>query len=384
MKCFTRPLCADDRKRFDPIAPHVRNLEATDWITYRTPLGALIDSPREWLSRGDGRPFLPNLKSLRWSYHCLCGAADVGVLAMFFSPSIVSLDLDLRSIWSSFHDAALSLLSDAIRHASFHIVELTIRGVSLSLPPAVETSHHKLLRAIMAALPKLKRLHVDHRLFVAIRRYYHTFMQLESLALSSWPSSEGRFESLQFEAIIPRWESMRALSGRCGMDEIVYVWTHLISCVGQSVCTIVLHGVKSSATNFAFLRDYQQLLSVIGTSCPALESLSVSGIDFIDFYKTSFDAGVLRPLYKCSRLSELTIQTFNTMQNVSVSLANSDIAELARAFQNLRILHFGNDPPYIAYPVRSPRLTLSAIRTLVTSCLKLESLTLTIDAREIG
>jgi hypothetical protein len=350
-----------------------------DCIVFRTAPAAQIGSPHEWRSRGDTREFLPNLKSLRWSYQCLCLAADIKTLPLFFSSSLVSLDLDVRNIWSSAHHGIMSLLSDAICRASFHIVDLTIRGVSLSEPPETGTIHHKFLSSILSFGSTLKRLRIDPRLLLAIRQYYPTFSQLESLALELWSNSQDMFDQLDFSAHKPMWKRLRELSGRCGAEEIRGVWVPLIHHMGKSVRKIAFHNSAADSNNTRIrATDHQLLFSVIGDSCPALESITVIGMDCHDY---AFDSRMLRPLYKCSRLSEITLWTSHVWQDISLCLEDSDIVELARAFEHMRILHIGSDSP--SWATRSPRLTLNVIRTLATSCPQLQHLTLTIDATAI-
>jgi hypothetical protein len=381
-KCFTRPLCADDWTRFDSFALHVLNLIAMDWTAYRTAAGAQVDSPHEWFSRGDGRPLLPKLRSLRWSYQCLCDTADLGILALFLSPGLVSLDLDLRNIWNS--EGALSLLCDAMRRPSSHIADLTIRGVSLSEPPEEGTYHHNFLHNILAFGPTLKRLHIDHELFVAIQEYYPILAQLESLVLDSWSGSNERFGVLQYDALSPRWECLREISGQCGMRDIRDVWAQLIPQVGQSLRKIMFHDAVTRG--FASSDDYRLLFWVIGDSCPALESLAVSGMNLGvgPMGHSDVQAYALRQLYKCSMLSELTLWTVYSKQDISLSLHDTDIIELAGAFEELRILHIGADSRLLSrYSHGTPRLTLNAIRTLAMCCPKLQHLTLTIDSSNI-
>jgi hypothetical protein len=104
----------------------------------------------------------------------------------------------------------MSVLSDAIFRASFHITDLTIQ------PPAAGTIHHKFLSNILTLRSTLKRLCIDQRLFKAILPYYPAFGRLESLELDYWSNSYTGEDYDEFDfASKPRWEHLRELSGLC-------------------------------------------------------------------------------------------------------------------------------------------------------------------------
>jgi hypothetical protein len=105
------------------------------------------------------------------------------------------------------------------------------------------------------------------------------------------------------------------------------------------------------------------------------------GIDHPHSADPDIDSGMLRPLYKCSRLSELTFWTVYAVQDISLLLDDGDIIELAGALKEPRILHFGSNSRFLQMIL--PRMSLKAVHILASCCPKLKHLILTIDARKI-
>jgi hypothetical protein len=374
VQCVTRALVPTDWTRFDLYAPHIRKLEVKEKIQFRT--GRFQpDTSSQYLLRND-YALLPTLKHLRWSGQCLTNSYDVKIFHSFLSPTLVSLDIDPENLWRDRRDTELSAFVGAIQHASPRIVELVFRGVTYIERHREDSTRHKLLRALILPDCTLKKLHVDQNLFPSMQPYYSSLLGLESLVLEgySWRPAN---EPLSFDSPSLAWKSLRELSGRGGSVPLRCLWGPLLPVIGHTIRKITLQ-FEPSYNNSA------DLLSIIGNSCPSLESLTISGIYFLTSVELSCVSELLRRLYSCSKLLELNIWSQSIGHDISLGLQDNDFSAISAAFQDLQALHFGSDKARtIGADLRSPMLTLNAIAILATRCLSLRSVSLTVDARHV-
>jgi hypothetical protein len=354
----------DDWARFDFYAPLVRSLVVNAIV----PPGAFYDQAQI----RQKVPLLRNLRLLRWTAHARSDNEDIRAFCSFLSPTLVSLDLDLDSLWANCEPILFSSLRDILPH----LEELALRG-DLRVRFSPGNSGSTSIIGSLEAASSLRKLHIDQRSFVLMGQDHPILGQLESLdlgAYSRWSESD------TFTEFVPptgRWPRLQVLSACYGGREGCSFFQNILPPAGQLIRSIKL--VVAYAHMLTNKSEHISLFSAIGRNCPSLESLTAINIAFADLATSLPISGLLSPLYNCSRLCELRVSCEYIVDDISFTVSDDDIFDMTSAFKNLQILQMESREINFV-PIPHPTLTLAAIGILAEHSSSLHSVTLTTDA----
>jgi hypothetical protein len=388
LQYITSRLRLNDWARFHLYAPYVRKLlvgERIDFNAYDQYSESELSPCDPSLLKADA-PLLRNLEHLGWSAKCLTGYLDIGPLCLFLTPSLVSLDLDLANLWFPSDDIRLPKLTETIQRFAPSVIDFALRGPS-------QGNVRRIITRAITSTSKLYTFHIDQREFETIQEHYPMLSELRSLVLRVYSPRKPYHGIAKFVSPFPGWLSLEEISGDHSRDEIRCFWLPFFPVAGYTIRKLTLDA--GSQVNPIDFDRHRQLYSVIGDSCPSLESIEVTGVFFPRYADSAIGTGLIQPLYRCSQLSSLRISSSRVQDDISYALVNNDILHMALAFPRLQTLHLGSSaihsrvhsrmaqrfPNPSLIPV--PSLTLDAIATLIRHSIRLESLLLTINARSV-
>jgi hypothetical protein len=354
-------LQSDAWGRFNHYAQFVRNLD------YHFPLSHELSIVTEWRSRHlDGGYFLPNLREL----HIMTTLHDdVRMLRHLLAPKITVLQLGFDSEDQNERDQLDAQLQYAYESLALarNVTKLAVYRELAGL--AFPDTLIRLSRSL-SSLHALKTLAMSVTLFVRLAQTsFPTLPVLESLRLDSvGPHIEGE---ISFMKVVHALPSLRSVKGEqpCGLDQLAIFWfPFLASPLGISLREIVM---ETPAT----YEQFNELVSIIGRNCQGVQSLTL-GVHFADLLKDYSD--MLNPLTRCKELRNVTIGAFH---NPASFLTHKALTRLVSAWPELETLHLSRHTYAFCPPQASrPKFFLATIATICSSCPRLRSITLSVDA----
>jgi hypothetical protein len=352
---LTGILSSADWARFEHYATHVGKLSCgfdEELEDIEGDLSSVLEGhPSRLLGGSQERGLLPKLTHLSWNLHRV---GDLRALCKVLSASLVSLRLVWDSIPSPFSRSVLPLVehiqlrSPAIREFSFlppygtdddHVTSINDAIISLL------TSHHN-----------IRRLQLGLSTFASILKRMPTLPQLASLELKATPALTIPDQSI-FASFPPNLPALEKVS----MENCrITFCNHFFPMCGHLIrhLDVELPGNDEPA-------EVSGLFSCIGDFCPSLQDLVITDLDLDD---STFGQmrGLLRPLMNCAQLRSLDISSSLTSDDVSYTISDSEMLEMAKVWPCLEFLRF-HSRAFLSN--ERPPLSLAAVHILSAYCI---------------
>jgi hypothetical protein len=363
----------DDWKRFDDRAVQVRELTWGEREIIQDNTFPTIFAVR--LFRGGHKHgLLPNLSRLKCT---LRAEQDLLQLTPFLSTPLTSLHIE-ASAQSFIGDRSLSNLLHSLQLLSPSIIDFGIHSTSTH-----ESTEAPLFESILQFLdtyPHIERLTMTASAFLLIAERLPVLSTLRSLHLRTVDDNRAITPDPTPLVVLDPCSlpALTHLSGDFGNREPPF-WAVLVRSVGHNLVDIRIIGGRGGS--LFIIKDFEDLLVAIGNSCPVLRLLSLEYFYFPLLGDSRDLTKGLRPLFQCEQMEELLMTSAHAYDNLSFSLTDMDILDMAQAWPNIESLHLILDENAdIELPEWPPSLTLCAVFILARLCPKLRHLGLTVNA----
>jgi hypothetical protein len=249
-----------------------------------------------------------------------------------------------------------------------------LTDLTLLMPPWFHSGYAGNLNRVLATQSQLIRLFVNASALPSILRSGHVFSSLQRLRFSSSQS----IVEIPHDSYVRSFPSLRSLSGTFD-SSAQDLWNAFLISLGHNLVTIHLNDENEDAP--AEITEVVEVITMIGQLCPHLQTLTLdyewSGDPWDEF------TGLLEPLIQCNELLTLELMDTTGWYDFSFVLSNPIIEQMATAWPRIEKLHLGSYRSPIEEDHECPPVSLAAVAILTEKCHKLQSLRLTVDARQI-
>jgi hypothetical protein len=304
------------------------------------------------------------------------GDEDLRILRSLLSPSLTSLRITVR--WSSYLMAEFASLVEELRFITPVLTEFELIRCFVDI---VEPQFAKSVLRIPTDLESLQRLGLDTDTFIAAADQLPVMKTLVSLRLA--PGNRRSTAAPPPSLSIPKsvFPAPQTIAG--SQDDVsMQILTKLIPSVGHSIMHFEASRTSTidrwEATEPVSL---DRLFDALSESCPLFQSCKISRLIFAhDYIGRYVHASNLLPMRLHSSLICLKLSSEYAPDDISVQLSDERIAELAKAYPCLEVLHLADESNCSRRVYIKPTLSLQAVHVLTRACLHLQSLKITLDA----
>jgi hypothetical protein len=300
---------------------------------------------------------------------------------LFLSASLVYLKIELNIptfdfTWEEKFIRDFASLSERIQTRSPALISFALTERLLEVYNMSNSLHRFLLFN-----SQIQHLQISQRVLLALSPAQSpVLMNLQSLSVIRCHNTEN-FDLDTLSGIRHVLPMLRKLSGDLG-DEFLdernaEFWLIFIPVVGQTLVELSLGDIEGTICTADYLR---QLFQIVGSSCPSLQSLAITRYTLVSDEDATMMQNIILPLFQCAHLRNLEIESETERSNMSLTMTDDDVLDIAKAWPNIEILQF---TAYLGPNVLqiTPTLTLGSIAILCSHCPKLQHLALTVDAR---
>jgi hypothetical protein len=376
LKIIGDPLSEADWSRFDIYAPHVRKLENQ----YRLN-GSYSSILSQGLSRSPHHALLPKLDYIDWTAY---RQEDFKSLSHLLTPSITKLHIRLVSDYPFKKDlqepSECDLFAERIRLSCLFITDLETAGLPMFgvAPPELVTALGSAFSTIFTSHTGIQTLTMEQEVFTSLANSMPPLPYLQSIHLEARGIAPITSPSAFSSSPKYTFPSLRKASGGIAWKETIF-WSLFLPTYGHTLHHLDLSQNTGAPPNIP-APALADLFTTIGSSCPILQTFN--SILSVSDENTDILVGLIRPLYKCRRLTHLQILNWRTF-DISSTLTEEDMTTIPLAWPYLHTFHLGIQlrsnlaPLHLFTP---PTLTLSALHILTTTCPNLTSLKLSLNA----
>jgi hypothetical protein len=329
----------------------------------------LLDDIRSRYRRsGQGEAILPKLESITWDLHTQ-PSLEFG--ARLFIGALRKLVIWVGDNFDGEDDLDLipTYIATAVHLTKFEL-HLIVTDDSAYSP--IQECAADIMATQSSSVVDMK---MNQRVFMwLLRNRKDKYPSLQSLEFTSPPDEEENSSFVDpYELPETPFPALRSIKGLVTRN--AEFWAPFISYVGASIKQIHV---------FEFdIMDSRSFLERVGKHCSCLQSLILPPIP--PDTPPARETRILQRLLSCSSLASFTLRMespYSREESRAITFwSDEDIYNIAFAWTNLEVLDIGVDYGFHENRgVLTPILSLRPIATLCTSCPRLQSLSLIVDA----